>query len=164
MVARGRRGVTLVEVMITVMIVGILFSLGPDLLKQVTRFYLLSRVRIQLQRDARAALSLMTRNIKQAQSNTIVIDNVAGQPYYSRITFYKEDGTSTQYYQSGSNLVMNAGGVHRTLTDCLRFVVFVLSESDDMTLVTVGLTLEKTIYEGGIKDLHMAIEKIQIMN
>ncbi len=156
-------GYTLIELMIVVAIIGVIASVGPNLYKQIRRFFFLSNTRVNLQREARAALSVMANRLRQAQSSSIVIDQVSGQPYYSRISFNDIDGNYIRYYQTGRNLYMVDVGT-KTLSTNLRYVSFALPRSDDLGIVSLSFTLEQSIYEGRTKALHMASEKIRVMN
>lgn len=159
-----RQGFTLVETVITASILSLLALIIAPLLVHSTRFFLLNRTRVDLQREARVSLSIMTRNLRQADSTTLTIDQGTGQPYYSRISFTDINGTDFVYFQNNSTLTELRGGVTRTLSDNLRFLNFYFPRSYDMTIVSVSLTLEKAIYEGRTKALHVATERVRIMN
>lgn len=161
---RRQRGFTLVETVITASILCMLALVIVPLLLHSTKFFLLNRTRVELQRDARAALAVITKSLRQAQSSTIVISQVAGQPYYSQIAFTDVGGVSYVYRQTTTVLQETRGTTTRTLTDDLRFLNFYFPRSDDMTIVSVSLTLEKAIYEGKTKALHVATERVRVMN
>lgn len=151
--------------MLVVAILGILSSVGANLLLQANRFFIFTRTRLDLQREARAAMYVMTRELRQAQSNSIIIDRAASnQPFYSRITFTKIQGTTMTYQQSGNQLQQVVGNQRITLSKNLRYMTFSFPRSDDLTIVSVSLTLEQSIYQGQKKALHMASEKVQVMN
>ena len=165
MVNKGARGYTLVEMMMTAAIMGVVLSLGPALLLQVNRFFSLTSARAALQREARPVLYVLTRELHQAKSNTIVIDRVnAGQPFCSRITFTKIQGSSMSFYQSGNQIIQAVGNDNTILSKNLSYLAFAFPRSNDMTLLSIGLTLQKDIYQGKNKTLHVASQKIQIMN
>lgn len=137
---------------------------GPNLVKQIHRFFFLNNTRVELQRDARTALELITRRLRQAQSSTLVMDRYGTQPYFSRISFTDVDSKRTIYYQDGKSLKMVVNNSTTTLVSNLRYLAFALPRSDDMGIVSVSLTLEKSTYEGQTKALHMASEKVRVMN
>lgn len=158
-------GFTAAELMMVVAVVGIIASLAPKMLIEVNRFFLLNRARVDMQREARTNMALITRSLRQAQSNTIRIDRASGQPYYSRISFTKENGDQITYYQSGKSLMMTDGSISKTLSSgSLRYLVFALPRSDDLGIVSVSMTFEKPIFEGRYKALHLASEKVRVMN
>lgn len=159
-----KAGFTLTELLVTVAIIGIIFSIGPRLFIEVNRFIILHRTKIELQRDARAILEIINKNLRQAYSSTIQIDQVTGQPYYSRISFTRLDNRSFTFYQQGTRLIMVSGGVSKTLTESLRYMAFTPPRTEDLTIISVSLTLEKGIYEAKSKALHMASEKVMVMN
>jgi len=161
---KNNKGWTLVELMIVVAIVGVLAMVGPSILTQTTRFFLLGSTKLELQREARAAIYVITRELRQAQSNTIVIDSTGTQPYYSRIRFTNEAGNNITVAQSGSSILLTEGNTNTTLSKNLGYMAFTFPRSDDMTIVSVSLTLQKSIYGGATKALHMASERVRVMN
>lgn len=162
---RTRAGFTLIEAMLTVAIVGILATVGARLLIQVNRYYMMTKTRVELQREARSIMYVVSRSLHQAQSNTISIDRAsATQPFYSKISFIKIQGDTMTFEQNGKNFVQIAGSKTTTLSRNVRYLAFTFPRSDDLTIISVSLTLEQDIYEGQTKALHMASEKVRVMN
>ncbi len=161
---RHRAGYTLTEMLIVVAILGVVTLVGAPVMTNSVRYFVLTRVKLEIQREARAAMSLMCRNLRQAQSSTIRIDQVSGQPYYSRIQFTKMQGTTVSYYQSGKKLIQTVGTTTTTLTPNLRYLAFSFPRSDDMGIISVSITIEESTYSGQSKALHMASEKVRVMN
>jgi prepilin-type N-terminal cleavage/methylation domain-containing protein len=161
---KNRHGFSLIELMMVIAIIGLLAVIGPQIFTQTTKFFILSKTKLALQEEARATMYLMTREIRQAQSNTIIIDQVAGQPYYSRIRFTKIQGTAVTITQNGSNISITEGTNTSILAKDLAYMAFSFPESDDMTIISVSMTLQQQIYGGALKALHMASEKIQVMD
>lgn len=160
----NRRGWTFTEALMVLTILGVLVLLGPKLMIGATKNYLMNKTRVQLQRDARATMDMITRNLRQAQSMTVKLDRVAGQPPYSRVTFTKQSGAVYSFYQSGTKLIHTNGTKTQTLSQDLRFLTFTFPKSDNLSIVSVAVTLERTLYDGRTKALHMASEKVRVMN
>ena len=162
--ARARPGFTLLEAMIVVAVMGIIASVGPALLVQANRFFMLSRVRADLQGQARGIMYVITRELRQAQSTTITIDQASNQPYYSRINFTNQNGTNMIFYQNGNRLMQQVGNNVHTLTTSLTYMAFSFPRSDNMSIVSVSMTLQQTIYQGQTKALHMASQQVRVMD
>jgi prepilin-type N-terminal cleavage/methylation domain-containing protein len=161
---KNNRGWTLTELLIVVAIIGGLAIIGPPITTQLTRFFILGRTKLELQQEARSAIYIITRELRQAQSNSIIIDRSGTQPYYSRIRFTKSQGTAVTVTQSGSSIIVTEGVNNSTLSKNLTYLSFTFPQSDDMTIVSVSLTLQKAIYGGATKALHMASERVRVMN
>ena len=152
------------EVLMAVAITGIVALLTPQIITHTVKIYVLSRAKLELQREARSAMYLVTREIRQAQSGSILIDQMVGQPYYSRIRFSLIQGTSITIAQSGTSLILTRGNTSTTLSKNLVFLSFTFPRSDDLTIISVAMTLQEQIYNGMYKALHMASERVRVMN
>jgi prepilin-type N-terminal cleavage/methylation domain-containing protein len=161
---RRASGFTLTEVMITVAILGVVFSIGPSILTNVTRFTRLSQARIDTQRAARTSLSEMNKTLRQASAATLNVSQETGQPPYSSLSFTTVDGRAMKYYQQNTNLFMVNNGSTRTLSSDLRYIAFSYPRTDDPNIISVSVTFEKQTYQRNAKALQMAIEKVRIMN
>jgi len=161
---KKNKGYTLVELMIVVAILGVIATLGPNIFINITRFERLNSAQRETQRGARESLAQINRNIRQANSSTIVVSNEPDQPPYSSVSFSLADGRSLKYYQSGKTLYVASQGSTTTLCGNLRHIAFSFPRSDDLKIMSISVTFEKDTYEGGSKALQMAIEKVRIMN
>jgi prepilin-type N-terminal cleavage/methylation domain-containing protein len=162
---RSSAGYTLVEAMLVVAILGILASAGAQMLLQVQRYFILTKTRADVQREARSAMYVITRELRQAQSSSITVDQVANQPFYSRITFNKtQDATKMYFYQNGNKLIQQRGSNVTTLSTHLVYLAFSLPRSDNLAIISVDMTIQEAIFQGQTKALHMASEQVQIMN
>jgi len=160
----NRRGVTLVEMMIAVAILGAVVLIAPAIFLQIQRINLLFTAKSGVQQDVRAGIDMMTRRLREAQAATVVIDSLSGQPPYSRISFTSVNGTDYSFYQRNKELYISENGGAKKLSDNLRYLSFTFPRSDDPTIVSVSITMEKSTYESQTKALQLSIEKVRIMN
>jgi len=185
MVNRARAGYTLLETMLVVAIVGTIAGIGGKMMLQVNRYFEMTKARSDLEKEARGIMYVITRELRQAQSPSIALTRVANsQPYYSMINFTKQQGTGVTIYQNGNLLcyaakaatfTLNSGGklVCRTptvggndtlLSAHLRYLAFTFPRTDDMTIISVSMTLQTAVYQGRTKALHMASQQVRIMD
>lgn len=163
-------GYTLTEVLIVIGIIGFMIALGPRLITGAVQFAQLQQARMEIQRDARAALAVINRELRQASAASVVIDQVSGLPPHSRITFtrYKPDGTTTtvSYYQQGKKLYVRFGTATAGIPifSNLTYIAFTYPKTDDATILSVTLTFEKAVSAIQTKALQMAVEKVRLMN
>jgi prepilin-type N-terminal cleavage/methylation domain-containing protein len=158
------RGYTLIELSIVAAILGILTALGPDIILSINRLFFLSRAKIETQQNLRANHSLINRFLRQASENSIIIDKASGQPPYSRITFTKIQGDVMKFYQNNNELIMSENGVERVLASNLRYLAFSFPRSDNLSIVSVSMSMETKTYQGMSKSLQMSTEKVRVMN
>lgn len=168
---RHRKGYTMTEVLITVGVISIIFGVGPQMFLQLNRFIKVNQKKMELQREARVILSTINRNLRMAVGNSILIDRFnTSQPYCSRIRFTRPDGVTYTFYQQGQRLYMvheqpSAGiNTSKLLSENVRYMAFVPPRSEDITMISVSVTLEVAITEARTKALHMASEKVMVMN
>jgi prepilin-type N-terminal cleavage/methylation domain-containing protein len=157
------RGYTLIELMLVVSIIGVVFLIGGGLIVSFTRYFLTSQARQDVQRDARIAFELVSRNLRQAQASSIVIDQLFGQPPYSRITFTKVSGAPIVCYQKDKNLYWVDIST-RVISGNLRYLAFAHVRTENDRLVSLAMTLEEDTYERGSKTIQLASDKVRIMN
>lgn len=167
---RGCAGYTLTEVMLSVAILGIISTVGANLMIQAQRYIRQTMARTAIQRDSRAALSSINRELRQGLAGTVVIDQLTGQPPQSRVTFnrYKPDGTTQTvcYYQQGRKLYLRLDSATsgKAIADGLRYLAFTYPKTDDDAIISVSVTFEAATVQGETKALQMAVEKVRIMN
>ena len=90
----NKKGYTLTEAMMTVAILGILGGSAAPIMVRVNNFWRQTTARNEIERDVRASLDQINRTLRQADRKTVNIDQVSGQPPFSRITFNVEDGSA----------------------------------------------------------------------
>ncbi len=149
--------------MLVVAILGVIALVGPNLFTQIYRFYRLHSAKVEIQRDARVALDLIDRFLRQAQSSTVVVDQVTGQPPYSRISFTTTQGQNMLFYQQGATLYQVAQST-TVISQNLYYLAFTYPRSDDPTILSIAMTMQKSTYQGAFKVLQLSIEKVRVMD
>ncbi|MBU0952398.1 MAG: prepilin-type N-terminal cleavage/methylation domain-containing protein [Elusimicrobia bacterium] len=161
---KKKNGFTLIELLTVVALLGIL-SLGlPKMINEIYKFYKINTVTLELQQESRILMDFISKDLRQAKNSTITIDSLSGQPYYSRINFVTIDNSSVTYYQNGRNITRIKNIYTKIMTKNLRYVAFAFPQSYDMALISVSFTLEQNLYDLQSKALHMASEKVRVMN
>lgn len=151
--------------MLVVAITSAVFAIAAPIMLQANRQFVMNRTRVELQQEARSIMYVITRNLRQAKSSTITSSRANPlQPFYSRISFTKQDGRQMVFQQEGVYLYNVIGTRKVQLSKNLKYLAFTFPRSDDMGILSVSITLEKNIFEGRKKALHMASEKVRVMN
>ncbi|OIO00256.1 MAG: hypothetical protein COX65_08005 [Elusimicrobia bacterium CG_4_10_14_0_2_um_filter_56_8] len=163
-----RRGYTLMEMMMAVAIIGIVSGASAPLMFQATNFWRLTSARYAIQRDVRTAIDMINRFTRQAQSATVVIDRASGQPPASRIQFQYTNTSGNNvmmsFYQDGKKLYVNNDGSINLLSENLAYIAFTYPRTDDISIISVAMTMQSPTYRGGKKALQLSIQKVRIMN
>ncbi len=165
--ASSQRGHTLSEALITVAILGILAAVLAPIMVNITNFWRQTTARSDIQRDVRVSLETMNRYLRQGRANTVIIDQVTGQPPFSRISFQTDKEQQLTFWQNGNLFMMEiTSGTTTTsqLSSRLGFLAFTYPRSDDDSIVSVAITMEAPTYLGGKKALQLSIAKVRIMN
>lgn len=150
--------------MITAAILGVIIAGFAVLITNLTKFWRLTWARTEVQKEARRTLSLMNKNMRQAQASSVTIDQLSNNPVWSKITFTKTSGETVVYYQDGAKLYQTVSGTTTQLAEYLRTLTFSYPDSSDTSIISVSLCFEKATYEGATKALQLSIEKVRIMN
>jgi prepilin-type N-terminal cleavage/methylation domain-containing protein len=161
---RRRLGYTITEMMIATAIVATVSSIGATLMIRLQNFYLTTTARNDIQRDARGALDIINRQLRQAVSTSIQIDSPANQGYYSRISFNSVDGRAMKFYQNGNQLIAYSTTTTAVLSNNLYYLAFSFPDSQNPTIVNVSMTMFKNIQLGRRSVLQMSIQKVRVMN
>ncbi|MBI5881653.1 MAG: prepilin-type N-terminal cleavage/methylation domain-containing protein [Elusimicrobia bacterium] len=162
--SQNRAGYTLVEAMMVVTILGVVAIIGPRLLTGMTQFFNQSLARTDIQRDIRVALDTMNRTIRQASAATVTVSQDTGQPPYSKVSFTTVDGKSVTYKQSGRKLLQVVGSAQTVLVNSIEYLAFTYPQTDENTVVSISVTLQKKTFSGRSTALQMAITKVRVMN
>jgi len=156
------------EMMMVVAILGVLISASAPLMYQTTNFWQLTSARYSIQRDVRTSLDMINRFTRQAQSATVIIDNISGQPPASRIRYQYTNtaGNTVQmsFYQTGKKLYMSNNGSVSVLSSNLAYIAFTYPRTDDIGIISVAMTMQSPTYRGGKKALQLSIQKVRVMN
>lgn len=154
---KNKRGVTLVELMIGIVIMGIMSYGIYRVFRDFYKLWWMSERQIDVQQKARASMDEMTRSIREADPVTGLVIDQTGPMVGGRITFTDPDGKSYQYYKSGSKLYRNVGGsTSEMINDYLTGMYFVLDSTEmpkmvriaSMTVTRGGysITLDRNVY------------------
>ncbi len=161
------KGMTLIETLITVAIIGIIASVMWSVFIQGFRMWRLSSAQAEVQRDARRILDLMIRNIRQADTGsdiTISRHPDDDDPPFSKISFKHINGKDYSYFQDGRKFYQTVAGKESRLGENIRNLIFSIVESDNDRVVSICLCLEKGTYEGKTKTSKLSVRKVRIMN
>lgn len=172
MVRPPRRGFSagsnLPEVMMSVLIVGILAAVAAPLMRNVTNFWFQTTARSQIQRDVRVCLDNVNRFLREARMSSIQIDQKAGQPPYSRIAFSTLDTRRFTFWQENSAFMMSVSSGSQTVTTKLSsrvgYLAFSFPRTDDISIVSVAVTMQAPTYLSQQKTLQLSIQKVRVMN
>mgnify|MGYP001586638884 CR=1 FL=1 len=161
------KGLTLIELMITVVAIAILAGALSTLFFKWIQFWYLSSAKAEIQREGRTCVSEVEKNLRQASASSIVVDrypayNQGTNPPYSRISFTK-NGQVYVYYQDGQNFYEVVTGT-RTLAKSVRSVQFTYPQTSDDSIIAMSISFEKKTYASQTKALQMSVAKVRIMN
>lgn len=107
-VLRDQRGFTLTELLVVATVLGMILA-GVVLVQQRGQeAYLFGSHRVEVQQNNRAALELMVRELRSAQS-------ITATPSATNLTFVDENGVTTQYQLAGTTLNRTVSGTTTAL-------------------------------------------------
>jgi prepilin-type N-terminal cleavage/methylation domain-containing protein len=164
MIKKGQRGYTLIELLMVVSIIGILAMVGPTLLVNMQNFFLMTGARYEIQRDARTTLDTVNRYLRQAVASTVILDTPSGQGPFSRIRFKHVDGRYMEFHQNGNDLIQVIDNAQSIISKNLVYIAFTYPHTDDVSIISVSITMGKSIQLGRRKVLELTIQKIRVMN
>jgi prepilin-type N-terminal cleavage/methylation domain-containing protein len=102
-VLRDQRGFTLTELLVVAAVLGLILAAVVLVQQQGQQAYIFGSQRVEVQQNNRAALELMVRELRSANSVTAI-------PSATNLTFVDQNGVTTQYQLSGSTLNRTAAG------------------------------------------------------
>lgn len=153
------RGFTLVELVLTLILVGILFSLGSVMLGKVFSSYALKQDVADADWQAKVALERMARELRVARSATAVDVDIAS---LTQVRFVDTDGNGVCFYRvAASNRLMRSADGPTTacgttnpqaLADNITSLGFSYWQSDGAVAAAVAnvyyITMAITVVEG----------------
>jgi len=108
------KGFTLVEIVITIVLIGILSGIAAMIILQGVRAYSGEQSRSDVHYQARIAMERMTREIRSArlasETGTVISGAITGNPTSSFI-FTDLSGGTIRYSLSGADLMRTTGGM-----------------------------------------------------
>ncbi|MGC8867512.1 MAG: PilW family protein [Elusimicrobiales bacterium] len=165
MVIIRRRAFTLIELMASVVIVSILVGVAIPVIRSMNENIMMSKTRLSLQQDARNIMAMLNRFLREAKASSLVITRYdSSQPFCSYIKFTTIDSKTYEFYQDGKNFMLKQGNMQKVLSQDLRYLSFTFPDTSNMYIVSVSMTFEKALFGGRKKAIHVASEKIRVMN
>lgn len=149
---RGFKAFTLVEVLVSIAILGFLIAGIFGVLNIGTMTYNTNLGRLDLQQNARQAMYWMVRELREASAGEVNIEpRVDSLGNYDRITFNTPNESSIRYYRDGEDIDGNnigtqiireyPAGTYRILANDIHSLSFSLSGD----VVESQLTAKKTV-------------------
>jgi hypothetical protein len=166
MVKGSVSGLTLIEILVVASIFGLVFSIWPQIMKQIIVFNGMHRARLETNRDARNSMEILVTKLRQASASSITIDHAPLQPPYSRIHFVL-GGTDFIFWQEGLRFMMSENGKKLLLSDNLRTVNFTYPDLSKPNLVAVSIAMEKRLLSkraGDVKATQLNAKSVRVQN
>ena len=105
---RDQRGFTLTELLVVAAVLGLILAAVVVVQQRGQEAYIFGSHRVEVQQNNRAALELIVRELRSAQSVTAV-------PSGTNLTFVDENGNPTQYQLAGTTLNRTVSGTTTAL-------------------------------------------------
>jgi prepilin-type N-terminal cleavage/methylation domain-containing protein len=136
-IARHARGFTLIEVIITLVIAGVLATIGATLMSSGFRSYFLGRELAQDAAQGTLALERMTRDLRAVRSAADLTTIGA-----STITFVDVDGNTIGYALSAGSVTRSQnGGTAQPLAANVSSLAFTYLQNDGQTTAASSATV-----------------------
>jgi prepilin-type N-terminal cleavage/methylation domain-containing protein len=111
----GQRGFTLIQLMITVAVMGIFGALVSRMFMRGLQEWFQGKAGMLMQQTARIAKDRLAEDLRHASLSSVVISrHASNQALMSQISFVDANGNSLEFYQSGDKLVWGNWGVSPT--------------------------------------------------
>lgn len=142
----GQKGFTLLEMVLTIIILAIVGTIGAQLLSGGFSAYFTSQDLMTVTKQGEYAVQRMARELRSAQS-CAGVTVTSGQ-----ISFKDSAGTNISFSQIAGTVVRSEGGVNRLLLENVvdRSLIFQNpAPGKPLCLVQIDFSLQKTLAAGG---------------
>jgi prepilin-type N-terminal cleavage/methylation domain-containing protein len=156
-------GFTLIEVVITLIVAGVLATIGAMIMSNAFRAYFLGREIANDDWQGRFALERMTRELRSARSAGDLNIGVAGQ-----ITFTDSTSTSIVYRRNAATSALersqDGGALFQPLADNISALAFTYLQNDGQTAAATAnvvyfITVQATVASANITTVYRATVK-----
>jgi prepilin-type N-terminal cleavage/methylation domain-containing protein len=137
-VLRDQRGFTLTELLVVAAVLGMILAGVVLIHMQGQQAYLFGSHRVEVQQNNRAALELMVRELRSAQSVTALASA-------SNLTFVDLNGVIVQYQLSGTTLNRITGGTTTPLIGGVQTLAMTYYRYDPATNTTPVTTVPASV-------------------
>ena len=143
----GERGFTLVELMISVALLGMGLAYVTTVFLRGWENWKRNYTDVTTQRDGRIALDLMAQGIRQARPMAVKIDNVTGEAWFSRISFTHVKEQKWTFWKEGGKLYKAVDSSTMFLCDGVQALQFTYPNLSDFKTIDIGLTITRPTFQ-----------------
>ena len=145
---RRHEGFTLIELVITIVLVGIMAGIGALLLREGTRAYISADVRADLTNQGRVAIERMAREIREIRSRTNA--DIPGCCSATTLSFNDIAGNPIAYDVAGSTVRRNLTALASGDAVSLSFTYYQSNGTPAVTAATVWvIQIDLTVTKNG---------------
>lgn len=132
-------GYTLVETMLSAGILAFILLCTYGILNLGNRISLIDGTLLEMEQQSRNALQRMVKEMRQASTQTIVVNNVNSDT----ITFTIPSATNVSYYTSGTDLIREyPSGTTKKVASNIAYLKFTLNNK----VLTINVRADKSLY------------------
>ncbi|GEM_PF-1113309 len=128
----AKRGFTMVEMVITIAVVGVVFAIGGMVLGRAFQAYDVSRKTTDVDWQGRVATERVVRELRQIRSATAADLSIAS---LVRIWFVDEDGNNVCFYLNGASQLMRSDAT--SAANCSVAAVNIQPLADNVTSLNI---------------------------
>jgi prepilin-type N-terminal cleavage/methylation domain-containing protein len=147
----SQRGFNLVELLIAMALMSIGFAIIVTMFVNGWQLWRRSYTELMLQREAREAMTLIARTLREASPGTVRIDTPTGAPKFSKIAFTDARNKGWIFKMTDDRLehvTTMANGMSATIFMMrdVSSIIFTYPSFQDRSLIDIGLTCTKVPY------------------